>query len=172
MKLKNKWIIVIAFCISTIISLPITFAQDKIDDLKRIDLNQYSFIDSAGNASNLGKFKGKYILVDIWASWCRPCINKFPDFDSLKLAYKDKNIAFLQISCDQEERRWRSGMGYTHRSGDQWFLTGDRKFMTDLQVATIPRYLLVDKNGKIIDANLIWKDNVQIGAVLSKLKGI
>lgn len=141
-------------------------------NMLNLDMTQYLFMDSAGHETTLKDFKGKYILLDIWASWCRPCISKFPEFDSLKTACKDKNIVFLQISCDAQERRWRNEMGFTGRRGNQWFINGHHNFMTDLEIATIPRYLLVDRKGKLIDPRMEWKNNTQVNEQLSKLKGI
>lgn len=142
-------------------------------DLKNTDMTQYVFADSAGHEVSIKDLKGKYVLLDIWASWCRPCISRFPEFDSLETTYKDRNIAFIQLSCDAQERRWKNEMGFTGRRGKgQWFINGNDKFMTDLEVATIPRYLLIDRDGKLIDPRMEWKNNDQVSTLLKKLKGI
>ena len=147
-------------------------AQVKVKELKNFDMTKYVFSDSAGHAASIKDLKGKYVLLDVWASWCRPCISRFPEFDALKSAFKDKHIVFLQLSCDSQERRWRNEMGFTGRHGDQWFINGNHDFMVELDVATIPRYMLIDKKGRLIDPRVEWKDNEQMSALLSKLKGI
>ena len=146
-------------------------AQQK-KSLKGWDMTRYHFIDKAGDPVSIADLKGKYIFVDVWASWCRPCIDKFPQYDSLKLALKDKNIICLQISIDANERRWRDGMRFNGRITDQWFTMEVPAFMKELDVASIPRYLLIDKIGRVLDPKMEWKDNEQIIAVLSNLKGI
>ncbi len=148
-----------------------SLAQEK-KDLKNWDMTTYKFIDKAGNKVSISDLKGKYVFIDVWASWCRPCINKFPEYDSLKVALKDKNIVCLQLSIDAREMRWRNGMGFNGRVVDQWFTNEDPAFMKDLEVAYIPRYILVDRKGKVLDPKMEWKNNAQMIEVLSKLKGI
>jgi thiol-disulfide isomerase/thioredoxin len=52
-------------------------------------------------------FKGQYIYVDIWASWCLPCRQEAPFFEALKERYKAKNLVFLSLSIDESESDWR-----------------------------------------------------------------
>lgn len=146
-------------------------AQEK-KGLKKWDMTIYKFIDKEGKKVSIADLKGTYVFVDVWASWCRPCINKFPAYDSLKVSLKDKNIVCLQISIDVEERRWRSGMGFYGRVTDQWFVKEDPAFMKDLDIAYIPRCMLIDRKGKVLDPKIDWKNNAQMIAELSKLKGI
>ncbi|WP_431294421.1 TlpA family protein disulfide reductase [Pedobacter sp. P26] len=154
-----------------IFSIQFTFAQTKID-LKNWDMTKYKFINKEGNNVSISDFKGKYVFVDVWASWCRPCINKFPEYDSLKVLLKDKNIVCIQISIDAQERRWRNGMGFNGRITDQWFINGDTAFPDDLDIAYIPRYILINRKGRLIDPKVEWKTNKQMIEVLLRLKGI
>lgn len=147
------------------------FAQER-KDLKNLDLKAYKFINKDGKNVSISDLKGKYVFLDVWASWCRPCINKFPAYDSLKLALKDKNIVCLQISIDANERRWRDGLGFYGRITDQWYTNGDPAFMKDLNIAYIPRYILLDRLGYVLDPKMEWKNNAQMISVLSKLTGI
>jgi len=144
----------------------------EMKNLKNLDMTSYQFTDKAGKKVSIAGLKGKYVFLDVWASWCRPCINKFPEYDSLKVALKGKNIVCLQLSIDAQERRWRDGMAFNGRITDQWFTNGDPSFMKDLEVAYIPRYILIDKKGKVLDPKLEWKDNEHMIAFLSALKGI
>ena len=146
-------------------------AQESIPE--NLDMTKFKFKDAEGKDVNLSEFKGKYIYLDVWASWCRPCINEFPSFDSLKVEFKDKKIVFLQLSCDQSEMRWRNEMGFTKRKADhfQWFVNGDPAFMKELMVATIPRYLLIDKKGKLIKSHMTRASDRETKTVLAKLKG-
>lgn len=146
-------------------------AQAK-KDLKGWDMTNYKFIDKTGKPMSISALRGKYVFIDVWASWCRPCINKFPEYDSLKTALKDKNIICLQVSIDARERRWRDGMGFNGRITDQWFTNEDPVFMKELEIAYIPRYILVDRKGKILEPKMDWKDNAQMIAFISRLKGI
>lgn len=137
-----------------------------------MDMTGYVFKDTADREVALKDFKGKYILLDVWASWCRPCINAFPAYDSLKQVYKDKNIAFLQVSCDASKMRWTMGMGFTHRTGLQVYLAGDRHFMQELKVATIPRLLLIDREGRLLNGYMSEAAAPRTKEILEHLEGI
>lgn len=148
------------------------YAQQTI--LENLDMTKFNFKDAEGKEVNLKEFKGNYIYLDVWASWCRPCISEFPSFDSLKVTFKDKKIVFLQLSCDQSERRWKTEMGFTKRNADhfQWHIDGDQTFMKELAVATIPRYLLIDPKGKLIKSHMTRASEAETKTVLAGLKGI
>ncbi|WP_197492218.1 TlpA family protein disulfide reductase [Arachidicoccus ginsenosidimutans] len=135
-------------------------------------MTKYVFADTSGNTHTLKEFKGKYILVDMWASWCIPCINEFPSLDSLKQEFKGKNIAFVQISCDRQRQRWYNQLYWSKRTGIQFFINGDMKFMQDLKIATIPRYFLIDKNGKLLNGNMPKASDPETKKILLQLKGI
>lgn len=137
-----------------------------------LDLTKYVFQDTARKNVSFSDFKGKYILLDIWASWCRPCINEFPYFDSLKTVFKENKIAFIQLSCDQRDWRWKGAVSMYKRTGIQWILSDDRQFMRDLRVAFIPRYLLIGPDGKLINGYMPKSSDPMVKNMLSQLKGI
>lgn len=147
------------------------FAQNK-EHVKGLKLTRYKFIDKTGTNVSISDLKGKYVFLDIWASWCRPCINKFPAYDSLKLALRNNNIVCLQVSIDAQERRWRDGMGFHKRIIDQWYSLDRSEFMKTLDISHIPRYILIDRKGKILDPDVKWKDTGQLIVFISKLNGI
>ena len=65
------------------------------------DLN---FTDSAGKAQKLSQFRGKYVIIDLWATWCQPCLEIRPTFEARERSYKYyQNIQFLSISVDQDK---------------------------------------------------------------------
>ncbi|WP_422350322.1 TlpA family protein disulfide reductase [Flagellimonas sp.] len=134
---------------------------DAYNRIKKIKPGSYSptfeaYENHAGGYSSLGDFKGKYVYVDVWASWCAPCIKEIPDLKEVEKKYRGKNIEFLSISVD------------TDRSYDDWKkmvvdkeLTGvqliadkawDSEFIKDYQIKGIPRYILIDPEGKIVNA--------------------
>ncbi|WP_431127562.1 TlpA family protein disulfide reductase [Flagellimonas flava] len=115
-----------------------------------------AYENHAGGHSSLEDFQGKYVYIDVWASWCAPCIQEIPDLKEVEKKYRGKNIEFLSISVD------------TDRSYDDWKkmvvdkeLTGvqliadkawDSEFIKDYQIKGIPRYILIDPEGKIVNA--------------------
>lgn len=168
--------------IACIISLSVSqtvFAQDNSGGEqdpplipKHLDMTKYVFQDTTGKDISLSMFKGKYILLDIWASWCRPCINEFPKLDSLQQVYMDKNLAVVQISCDQKKQPWLNGRFWYKRKGNQFWINGNEDFMVDLQVAAIPRYMLVDREGRLIEEKLPRPGSKELDIILQGLEGI
>ena len=113
-------------------------------------------ISPEGKVCSLNDFKGKVIFVDIWATWCSPCIKALPHMSELqeKLG-NNKNLIFLFLSNDQDEKKWKNyllehpefkGVHLRARKEE------DRPFENAWKGGGIPRYMLIDQEGKIIDA--------------------
>ena len=115
-----------------------------------------SLQDSDGNIYTFGNFKGKVIVVDVWATWCCSCIEKMPKFIQLKNEFQENgNIIFLTVSIDQERTRdkWLKAIQENNMTGLINLIispTGDSHFETDYQIVGVPRYFIIDKEGKII----------------------
>ncbi len=112
--------------------------------------------DPAGKQIHLSSFKGKYVLVDFWASWCGPCRQENPNVVAAYHQYKGKNFTILGVSLDKEKGAWMKAI-----SDDQlsWTHVSDLKFWESAVVPlyginAIPTNILVDPSGKIIAANL------------------
>lgn len=122
-------------------------SEDKFPDI--------TFLDTEGKEVRIKDFKGKYIYIDVWASWCYPCRREYPALKALRERLKDKAIVFVGISCDAGEIRWKGALRDEKMDGIQWILKkGDRSFMSFFKIATIPRYILVDRKGKIINPDI------------------
>lgn len=131
------------------------------------------FRDSTGQEGQevrLSQFKGKYVLIDVWATWCYPCRVQYPQFKSLAAKMKDKQIVFLSISLDAQRWRWR-GPELIKMGGIQWIVK-DKTFERKFGVNTIPRYILLDKKGNILNLNMPMPSHPELEEELYKLKGI
>lgn len=109
-------------------------------------------LDLSGKKVSLSSLKGKVVYVDIWATWCGPCMQEMPHFETLKTKYKDNpNVVFVSLSIDDTEAPWKQSVNSRKADGHQWLINrGDLKAYN---IVGIPRSLLIDKNFKIIDMN-------------------
>ncbi|MBY0481998.1 MAG: AhpC/TSA family protein [Chitinophagaceae bacterium] len=112
--------------------------------------------DTNGKPVSLSSFKGKYVLVDFWASWCGPCRQENPNVVNVYNKYKDKNFTVLGISLDQDRSRWlqairADNLTWTHLSDLQYW---NNEVALLYKIHQIPSNMLIDPTGKIIGKNL------------------
>jgi thiol-disulfide isomerase/thioredoxin len=102
----------------------------------------------------LQKYQGKLVLIDLWASWCAPCLQEIPFTEQLKEKYKSKNIVFVSISTDSQISDWKKAANAEKLNGVNDYLllnSNSSTFMKQYRVQSIPRYMLVDKSGKMLN---------------------
>lgn len=94
--------------------------------------------------------KGKIIVLDFWASWCRDCILDVPDSKIVK--QKTKNTDFVYISLDKDKERWKKAIAYWNIKGDHYYLDDgwENELTKYIDLDWIPRYVVLDKTGVII----------------------
>ena len=118
--------------------------------------------DTLGVPVKLSSFRGKYLLVDFWASWCGPCRRENPNVVKAYQAYKDKGFHILSVSLDQPgaKDKWIEAI---HKDGLTWSHVSDLKYWQNdvakqYGIQAIPQNLLLDPAGKIIAKNLNGED--------------
>ena len=129
----------------------------KFQSLKKGNASPgFSYETVDGEIVSLGDLKGKYVYLDIWATWCAPCIKQVPYLKQLETIYHDKNIVFVSISVDKEESKsmWRQMITNEQLGGVQLFADNsfDSEFMDAYAVNSIPRFILIDPEGNIVDS--------------------
>jgi peroxiredoxin len=117
---------------------------------------ELSLPDMNGNDVRLSSFKGKYVLVDFWASWCMPCRRENPSVVQAYNKYKDKNFTILGVSLDKEKGDWVQAIQKDNLS---WTQVSDLQEWNSIAVSTfnfnsIPFNVLLDPEGKIIAQSL------------------
>ncbi|OFX48206.1 MAG: hypothetical protein A2046_08255 [Bacteroidetes bacterium GWA2_30_7] len=132
----------------------------------------FSFPDIKGKVISLSDFKGKYVYIDIWATWCGPCKAEAPHFEELKKNFKTKNVVFISVSVDDTKEPWEKMVTEKKLSDIQIYAAGWSSSITkDYLINSIPRFLLIDREGKIIDSNA-ERPSGKIGEILNKLDEI
>jgi thiol-disulfide isomerase/thioredoxin len=122
-----------------------------------------AYTDFNGGTKSLESYKGKYVYIDVWATWCGPCIQQIPYLKTLEKEYHRKNIAFISISTDESrrsggsweaaEKKWRNFVRTKQLTGTQLWAGKDAYFQQAYQINSIPRFILIDPQGNIVDAN-------------------
>jgi peroxiredoxin len=134
----------------------------QIETAKKTAIGNYAMdftqADTVGTPVSLSSFKGKYVLVDFWASWCGPCRAENPNVVKAFNKYKDKNFTILGVSLDRPNARDR-WMKAIHDDGLTWNHVSDLKYWDNAvakqyAIRAIPQNLLIDPQGKIVAKNL------------------
>lgn len=116
------------------------------------------FVDKDGRQHRLSDYAGKTVVIDVWATWCHNCLKKMPVFIDLRDSYAENDkIVFLTISIDRPDKRdlWDKVCEKHSLHGINNFITDSNdmsKFESDYKIYSIPRYIVINQNGKFVEA--------------------
>ncbi len=150
--------------------------ESKYQSLNKVSKGQpapsFSYKNIEGKAISLADLKGNYVYIDLWATWCGPCRTELPFLEALQEEFKDQKIKFVSISIDDNEAAWRKMVENKEMKGIQLYAGGwDAKIIQDYSVRGIPRFILIDREGKIITSNAA-RPSGKIKAQILSLEGI
>ncbi|RAJ25150.1 thiol-disulfide isomerase/thioredoxin [Gelidibacter algens] len=136
--------------------------QDLYNELGILDVGKPSpkfvnYENYAGGTSSLDDLKGKFVYIDVWATWCKPCIYEIPFLEEIENQYRGKGIEFVSISVDnnKDHQVWKNMIAEKEMTGLQLF--ADKNFNSDFikayKINGIPQFILLDNEGNIVQAN-------------------
>ena len=136
-------------CMLILLSFVTVNAQEKKELKEGDQAPTFKYLDINGKEVSLSDLKGKYVYIDIWATWCGPCTGELPHLKELEKKMHGKKIVFVSISCDKDKAAWEKMVKEKGLEGVQLHNGGDRAFMDAFGVKYIPRFILLDKEGKV-----------------------
>ncbi len=134
----------------------------------------FNYVDINGKMVSLESLKGKYVYIDMWATWCGPCKAEIPHLAKLEHDYAHKNIHFVSISNDapKDKEKWKNMVQEKSMGGIQLFANGDEEFAMAYKVEGIPRFILIDKEGNIVASEAPRPSNPKTRELFNSLEGL
>lgn len=132
----------------------------------------FSYPDINGKTVSMADLKGKYIYIDVWATWCGPCRGELPSLKELEEKYAGKDIHFVSMSCDKNKKAWEDMVKKDDLKGIQLHMGTDKTFMDAYLINGIPRFILLDRDGKIISANMTRPSDPKTAEKFNELLGL
>ncbi len=126
----------------------------------------------AGGLTSLTDLKGKYVYVDVWATWCAPCKAEIPSLKKVETDYHDKNIEFVSVSVDElkDHPKWKDMVNDKSLGGVQLYADNSWKsqFVKDYFINGIPRFILIDPKGNVVTPDAPRPSDPKLRAMLDK----
>jgi peroxiredoxin len=137
----------------------------------------FSFRSNSEEMVELSDFKGKnYVLLCFWASWCGPCVRNIPFLKKISETFSPKGLKMISVSIDENVNNWKSTIvkhGLTWlQTCDLPYYAGKNKISTLYEIAFIPQYFLLDKEGKLIYQSILSKDDEEHSRLSSLLANV
>lgn len=142
-----------------------SFSKEALSEkLLATDNGQIAFNDI------LKKYKGKTLVIEVWASWCGDCVKAMPKVKELQANNPD--VSYLFLSADKTADKWKAGIEKHEIKGDHFMMNDGMKgvFGKAIDLDWIPRYIIIDKKGKIVLYRAVETDFDKINQTLQSLK--
>lgn len=133
----------------------------------------FNYENHKGGTTSLEDLRGKYVYVDVWATWCGPCLREIPFLKEVENDYEDKNIQFVSISIDEPKDydKWKSMVTEKELVGIQLMADNNwkSKFVVDYAILGIPRFILIDTEGNIVSADAPRPSDPELRKIFDEL---
>ena len=130
----------------------ITEVQKEEENKDLVKAPEFSLPDINGKETSLEDFKGKLVYMDIWATWCGPCLVQLPALKEFEEKYRGEDIVFMSVSTDpdKDKQKWMNMVKEKEMGGVQLFAGHESGFSEAYNVEFIPRFVLVSPSGDIL----------------------
>ncbi len=147
-----------------------TLAKKKMNN---VAAPNFDYENHKGGKTTLESLKGKYVYVDLWATWCGPCRAEIPSLKKMETDFHGKNIEFVSVSVDAEKdhEKWKTFVTEKELGGIQLY-AGKAElsdFIKAFEVNSIPRFILIDPKGVVVDADAKRPSDPRLQEQLNKL---
>ena len=133
----------------------------------------FDFENHKGGKTSLESLKGKFVYIDVWATWCGPCIAEIPALKEVEKEYHGKNIEFVSISIDdkKDHEKWKKMVADKELKGIQLFADNnwESDFVKKYAIDGIPRFILIDTEGKIVNADAPRPSDAKLKELLKEV---
>ncbi|MFL5809731.1 MAG: TlpA family protein disulfide reductase, partial [Flavisolibacter sp.] len=141
---------------------------EQLKNLNGSNAFDLELTDSKGNTMQLSSLKGKIIFIDVWATWCLPCMEENPHLDALKKKFKSHSeVAFLSLSIDRDTAGWTRFVNKKQLQGLQYIT--DLATLEPYHVSEIPRTIIIDKNFKIYAMRGPMPSDAETAVIIEKM---
>lgn len=128
---------------------------------------EYESID--GNKVKLSELKGNYVYIDFWGVYCGACITEIPYLKKIEHKYANKKIKFVSICLAKDKEKWKALVNKHKIGGVNLFTNGDKTISNFYNIRSIPRFIIIDKEGNLVNSNAPRPSNVKLESLLDEL---
>ncbi|WP_420580770.1 TlpA family protein disulfide reductase [Reichenbachiella sp.] len=158
-------------------SATIAKLTEKIEKIRNLEVGMpspsFTYQSVEGETVSLKDLRGKYLYIDVWATWCGPCLREIPALKQLENDYHNEAIEFVSISIDEKKdfEKWQNMVADKELKGIQLFADSDWKseFVKAYAIDGIPRFIIIDPEGNIIDPNAPRPSDPQTRTIFNNL---
>lgn len=130
----------------------------------------FSLENNKGEKKSLSDYRGKYVYIDVWATWCGPCKRELPFYEEVKKQYKGKNIEFVSVCVWDKKDAWTKFLTDKNLNGEQLFNEqSSTEFTENYMVEGVPTFVLIDREGKLISRDAERPSDPALKVRLNKL---
>jgi len=133
----------------------------------------FTCMTPTGKSVSLQSLKGKIVYIDVWATWCGPCLRELPYLEKLQEETKSNDIVFVSVSIDQDKNAWETMVKSKNMKGTQLYAENawNAPIVANYFIQGIPRFILIGKDGNIINSNAPRPSSSDIRKELSEALG-